>query len=395
MPAAPRGFVVACIVFATFVDIVAYSIAVPVLPDLAARFGASPTVIGLLFASFGATLLVTSVPAGTWSDRMGRRGLILGGLTALAVATLLFAFARSLPWLFAARLTQGAADAVTWIVGFALIADLYGPEERGRIIGIVMSGSGFAFMIGPSLGGWLYELGGMRLPFLAVAGAAVVAIAAFAFVEVPLVHTPREPIPIATLVRKPDIAVCTAAVLAIASTLAMLEPIVSIELQTGLGVSPARVGLLFAAAACATAILHPVYGHLADRWGARRLTMAGLAASACVLPFLGLAHSFTSALALFVVQSCAGALAITPSLAYMGQVVSAEGAGSFGVAYGLYNFAWGAGILVGPAAGGFLYERMGFARLMLVWTVVVVIAAAGLARVQLATPAPEGGTPPP
>src|ERR1700730_13786007 len=119
-----RTVAVALVTFATFTDMVAYSIAVPVLPDLSRRLGASPTMIGLLFASFGVALLTVSM-------RVGGEARLGGGLVALAAATLLFAFADSLPWLFAARLVQGSADAVTWVVGFALIADLYGPEERG------------------------------------------------------------------------------------------------------------------------------------------------------------------------------------------------------------------------------------------------------------------------
>ena len=68
-----RAFAVALVTCATFTDIVAYSIAVPVLPDLSRRLGASPTMIGLLFGSFGVTLLVVSVPMGAVSDRIGRR----------------------------------------------------------------------------------------------------------------------------------------------------------------------------------------------------------------------------------------------------------------------------------------------------------------------------------
>src|SRR5437764_1042128 len=160
-----RTAAVALVTFAAFTDIVAYAIAIPVLPDLSRRLGASPTVIGLLFASFGVTLVTVSIPAGALSDRTGRKAPIVGGLAALAGATLLFAFATSLPWLFAARLVQGAADAVTWVVGFALLADLYSPEERGRVAGIVMSGTSCAVMVGPSLGGWPYGGGGIRLPF--------------------------------------------------------------------------------------------------------------------------------------------------------------------------------------------------------------------------------------
>src|SRR5579862_9164328 len=164
-----RAVAVALVTFATFTDVIAYSIAVPVLPDLSRRLGASPTMIGLLFSSFGVTLLTVSMPMGAVSDRIGRRAPLVGGMVALAAATILFAFAVSLPWLFVARLVQGAADAITWVVGFALIADLYTQAERGRVMGLVMSGTNFAFMFGPTLGGWLYEVGGIRLPFLFVA----------------------------------------------------------------------------------------------------------------------------------------------------------------------------------------------------------------------------------
>src|SRR6185295_11724349 len=132
-----RAVAVALVTFATFTDLIAYSVAVPVLPDLSRRLGASPTTIGLLFGSFGVTLLLVSIPIGAVSDRTGRRAPLAGGMLALAAATVLFAYADALPLLFAARLVQGAADGVTWVVGFALIADCYGPAERGRVSGIV------------------------------------------------------------------------------------------------------------------------------------------------------------------------------------------------------------------------------------------------------------------
>src|SRR5947207_1401456 len=127
-----RSLVLACITTATFTDLVAYSVAVPVLPDYATRFHASPTMVGLLFGSFGVALLALSIPLGAMSDRLGRKGMMICALALLTGATLLFAYAQSLPMLFAARMLQGVADAATWVVGFALIADLYGEDERGR-----------------------------------------------------------------------------------------------------------------------------------------------------------------------------------------------------------------------------------------------------------------------
>src|SRR5262249_12885207 len=69
-----------------------------------------------------------------------------------------------------------------------------------------------------------------------------------------------------------------------------------------------------------------------------------------------------------IVMTIAVATAITPSLAYMGEAASSASAGSYGVAYGLYNFAWAVGLLAGPAVGGFLFERLGFPTLALVWS---------------------------
>jgi multidrug resistance protein len=375
-----RALAVAFVSFAAFTDLVAYSIAVPVLPDLSRRFGASPTTIGLLFAAFGLTLLGVSIPIGSVSDRMGRKAPLVGGLIALALSTVLFAVADSLAWLFAARLAQGAADAVTWVVGFALIADLYGPEERGRVMGFVMSGTSFGLMVGPSLGGWLYETGGMTLPFFAVAAFAAAAAIGFMWLRLPTAHAEREALPLARLLNAPDVATCALTVVVGASTAAMLEPAVSLWLSSSLGLGPSRVGLVFGIAAVAATGLHPLFGRFADRWGGRRVTMVGVVATALMMPVLSRAWSFESAIALYVLQGAAIALVVTPSLAFMAEATSAAGVRSFGVSYGVYNFAWGVGLLVGPAIGGFLYEQLGFQRLTLNWMLAMLVMTVLLAR---------------
>ena len=376
-----RTFALALIAFATFTDIVAYSVAVPVLPDLGRKLGLSPTMVGLLFASFGVTVLCAAIPMGAVSDRVGRKGPLVAGLVGLSIASLMLAFARGVTSLFVARLAQGAADAVTWVVGFALLADLYEPAERGRASGVVMSGASLAFVVGPPLGGWLYEMGGLRLPFLAVAVMSSIAVIWTISLQVPDHYTNREPVPILSVLLVPAVGACAAAVVIVAATVSMLEPVFALHLQI-LGVTPARTGLVFGSAALASAALHPLCGRLSDRLGARRMTLWGLALSAVVMPLSGSVVGFESAIPFFVLQTAALALVIAPSLAYMGEATSSAGLGSFGVAYGLYNVAWGVGLLGGPALGGFLFERIGLLRLTLWWAPAVIVLTLTLARVK-------------
>ena len=378
-----RGVVLATITTATFTDLVAYSVAVPVLPDYAVRFNASATTIGLLFASFGVTLLVLSVPMGAISDRIGRKGPMMFGLALLAASTLAFAYAESLMMLFVARLLQGAADGMTWIVGFAMIADLYGPEERGRAMGLAMAGSTLGIIIGPVMGGWLYEAGGIRLPFLVVAAMAVADLIAFALVA-PRTTGSGSSVPMSRVLTHRPIAICALVVVAGGGTIAMLEPVIPLVLGSRLGLGPAAIGTLFGIAAVASTAMHPIYGRLSDRWGGRRLMLVGLVGSALVLPTLSLASDFRSAAFAMVPMWMVFSMIVTPSLAYMAAVAAAAGFESYGVVYGVYNMAWAVGLMVAPALGGFLLERVGFESLTIGWGILLLVIGLVLARVRSA-----------
>jgi predicted MFS family arabinose efflux permease len=373
-----RAVAVALVTAATFTDIVALGVAVPVLPDLGRRLGASPAMIGLLFGSFGATMFLVSMPMGAVSDRVGRRAPMLAGLIALAASTLLFSYATTLPALFAARLVQGAADATTWVVGFALVADLYAPEERGRITGIILGGTSVAYLVGPSIGGWLYEMGGIRLPFLAVTGMAVLTLIGFSWLRLPDHRATSEPVPFVALLRHPPVLTCVVVVLLMAATMTMFEPVFVLFLQDSLHFSPSRVGTVFAAAALTNTIFHPIVGRMSDAWGARRLVGVGMLAWSVALPLVAYASSFRLAVVLCVLQAATFALVGAPSLTFMAEATSEAGLGSFGAAYGLYNAIWAVGLLAGPPIGGYLYERVGFSSLAWRWSAVVVVITLAL-----------------
>jgi MFS transporter, DHA1 family, solute carrier family 18 (vesicular amine transporter), member 1/2 len=377
-----RATAVVFVTLATFADLVAYSVCVPVLPDLARRLGASPAEIGLMFGSFGVTLLLVSVPMGAASDRTGRRLPLVVGMLALAGSTLLFARADSLPLLFVARMIQGAADGVTWVVGFALIADCYGPEDRGRVMGYVMSGTSLGIIAGPSIGGWLYDAGGVALPFQFVAALALVCASGFVAIRPPTDRERSARPSIWSVISVPPVAVCGAVIVVAASTLAMLEPVLPLFFDRQLGLTPSQIGLLFGTAAVASTLMPLVYGPMIARWGARRLTLTGLVLTAIWMPTMVAASSFGTALALIVIQWMAIALFVTPSLAYMAEATAFAGGDAYGIGYGIYNTAWAIGLLGGPSLGGWLFDRIGFPLLVTGWAVVVIAATAAIAGVK-------------
>jgi len=375
-----RGAALFVVTLATFVDIIAYSIAVPVLPVFATTLGASPTVVGLLFAAYGVTLLAVSIPLGVVSDRIGRRAPMVVGLFALALATLVLAFSRSLPHLFVARLIQGAASAVTWVVGFALIADLYGPAERGKAMGIVMAGTGLGIMVGPPLGGWLYEIGGITLPFIVTAAlAAVDGIARVLLITAPRAEGARSG-GMREALRVRAIVICALAVVAGSGTISMLEPVLPLHFASRLRLAPGQIGALFGFAALSSTLLHPIYGRFSDRYGGRKLTLIGLIVSACLLPLISFPTSLLLVAVVMMVLWGALSMTVTPSLTFMGEAASAAGLESYGVVYGIYNVAWATGMLFAPAIGGFVYERLGLGALCFLWAPALAAVSVALAR---------------
>ena len=118
--------------------------------------GATPLLIGLAFGGYGLTQALLQIPFGIWSDRIGRKPVIVAGLFLFILGSLIAAFADNIYLMIVARLLQGAG-AISSAV-FALIADLTRPEVRtranagiGASIGMAFGG---AFFIAPFLGGF-------------------------------------------------------------------------------------------------------------------------------------------------------------------------------------------------------------------------------------------------
>ena len=140
------------VIFLTiFVNLVGFGIIIPLLPFYANTFGASPFVVGLLFASFSLAQLVASPILGELSDRWGRRPVLILSLIGTAVSFAMLAVAQSLLMLFAARIVDGLSGG-NITTARAYIADITEEENRAKAYGILGAAFGLGFVIGPALG---------------------------------------------------------------------------------------------------------------------------------------------------------------------------------------------------------------------------------------------------
>lgn len=158
-----------------FIDMVGLLMVIPLLPFYAKSLGAGGLVVGLLISSFAIAQLVSAPIWGRFSDRYGRRPALLVGLTASAIAYVVFAYADSLWLLFLSRLVQGAGGGTVSVIQ-AYVADAVKPEERAKGLGWLSAATNAGVAIGPVLGS--LSLGaGKHTPGLLAASLCVVNIA--------------------------------------------------------------------------------------------------------------------------------------------------------------------------------------------------------------------------
>jgi DHA1 family tetracycline resistance protein-like MFS transporter len=165
------------IIFLTvLVNLIGFGIIIPLLPFYAQTFGASPLVIGLLFASFSVSQLIASPFLGHWSDSWGRRPVLILSLLGTVVSFVMLALAHSLAMLFAARIVDGLSGG-NITTARAYIGDIATDENRAKYFGFLGAAFGLGFIIGPGLSGLFAHLS-YTAPIWA---AAVITLAAMLF----------------------------------------------------------------------------------------------------------------------------------------------------------------------------------------------------------------------
>jgi len=125
--------------------------------------GSTPALVGLALGVYGLTQALLQVPLGWLSDRVGRKAVIVTGLLAFALGSVIAATADSITGIILGRILQGAGAIASTVM--ALVSDLTREEQRTKAMAVVGVSIGASFMVALVLGPAVAALGGLPAVF--------------------------------------------------------------------------------------------------------------------------------------------------------------------------------------------------------------------------------------
>jgi DHA1 family tetracycline resistance protein-like MFS transporter len=162
------------VVLIVLIDLLGFTIVMPLLAPFAEQYGFREWQIGILFAAYPLCQLIAAPILGRLSDRYGRRPLLIVSQAGTALSFLILGLSRHFGVMLLARMLDGASGG-NILVAQAYVADVTPPENRAKGMGLIGMAFGLGFVFGPLLGGLLVGLPiapewRLRLPFLVAAG---------------------------------------------------------------------------------------------------------------------------------------------------------------------------------------------------------------------------------
>jgi DHA1 family tetracycline resistance protein-like MFS transporter len=157
-----------------------FAITMPIFARRLGEFGSGVGALSLMSTAYALAGIVGSPIMGALADRIGRRPLVLGSLLSFALANIGFLLASSTEMLIVVRALQGGLSAGLFPAALGTVADIAPANKRSRWLGYVTGGAAVGWVLGPVMGGVLYDAWGFEAPFLLSAGMGLLAFAAAA-----------------------------------------------------------------------------------------------------------------------------------------------------------------------------------------------------------------------
>jgi MFS family permease len=319
------------------------------------EFGAPLQLVGLAVSGYFMLRMLTEFPIGVLSDAMGPKvPLIIGRILAVFGAFVSFQ-TRNVGLLIFARIIWGIGDASFFCIGTSYVSKLFSSEKRGRALGVFQAVEMVGNLCGQALGGYFADRYGLRMNFLASAIIAVTALAMVMFIK----GTTGKPFvfggkitslmpswkKIRGIFNKTVIVICLVNFVSMVIMNGLLGTILPIFSTENLGLSLSKYAILVSLTTIGNISGNLMGGILSDKFGRKKILLAGFAIGVFAIFGFTLARSFTSLIfAMFFTGIFWGTVyGVIP--AYIADTVAPE---VRGVGIGIYRTFLDLGGLAGP-----------------------------------------------
>lgn len=381
---------------ADFCNAICVSLQAPFYPQEAEKKGATATEYGLVFGIFELVVFLISPVYGKHLNRIGPKYLFNGGIFTTGICAILFGFLDRVeghyPFIilsFVIRIVEAMGNAAFLTASFAIIAMEF-PDNVATTFASLETFFGLGLIVGPTVGGALYEVGGFVTPFLVLGSTLFLSAVMTAFVLPDHANRRNDVTSDASLLKVlkiPGIMLAAASIIVTSMSIGFLSATLEPHLRQ-FKLSPMVLGLMFVINGGTYALTAPWWGWLCDKvLPAKVVTLLG-----CIIlmigfsligpvPFLNRPTEFSVTILGLVMHGMGiGAQLVasfTDALRTAIQHGFANNLETYGLISGLWTSTFALGAFIGPSIAGILYDIVGFGAATLF--VIVLSAVVGVA----------------
>lgn len=325
------------------------TLGLPLLPLFLERRHGTPSVIGLVMATFFVAGVATQFAFGHLADKFGRRRPLVASLVTYGIASMAFLLPISAPWFAIARALQGASAGAFEVTSLSAVAALFPEAQRGRAVSQIFAAQLFGFAVGPMVGivatvsdlGWAFFVTGL-----------VSLVAALVALRTNLGDRAYDPTPLPHLQWNAQLTGALVAAAGSGILIGVYEACWSLLLHAH-HASTLQIRLSWTFFSVPWVVLSRLGGWLADHANRRFIALAGLINNAGFLALYPHIHNNDLILVLGSFESIGGALSLPSISSLMSQgAVDRE----LSRRQGLYTTSNTAALALGAGVSGFLFS---------------------------------------
>lgn len=343
-----------------FIAIGSFGIIIPILPAYLMSIGEGGMAAGLMIAIFAGAQFVMSPIAGKWADQVGRRKMIIAGLSGLTLSMFVFYFSDSIWVLYTSRVIGGIGAALLIPAIFAYVADITTMDQRAKGNSYISAAMSLGIVIGPGIGGFLADYD-LKLPLLV---SALVSLLSVIFSVIVLKESretgdvlgsvKQEPMvkKLAQSVQKPYF-IPLVITLVMSFGLMAYESVLGLFVDNQFGATPKQIAVMVTSTGIVSVVMQLlVVDRLVRRFGEGIILNFFIALTALCF-FLSL---FATTYVLFFMITLVVFLATSILRPVLNTLISKLAGNEQGFAMGMNNAYMSIGNVIGPLLAGVLYD---------------------------------------